>query len=76
MGISIPEDMSVVACSITRQQDCYGIPLTADTPAPNSNAVGWIRSYISFKEALTSSGAPPYSTIDVYKRQVQTLLPA
>ncbi|MCI7657202.1 LacI family DNA-binding transcriptional regulator [Anaerotignum sp.] len=29
MGISIPEDMSVVTCSITRQQDCYGIPLTA-----------------------------------------------
>ena len=29
MGISIPEDMSVVACSMTRQQDCYGIPLTA-----------------------------------------------
>lgn len=29
MGISIPEDMSVVACSMTRQQDCYCIPLTA-----------------------------------------------
>ena len=29
MGISIPEDMSVVACSITKQQDCYGIPLTS-----------------------------------------------
>lgn len=29
MGISIPEDMSVVACSMTRQQDCYGIPLTS-----------------------------------------------
>lgn len=29
MGVAIPADMSVVACSMTRQQDCYGIPLTA-----------------------------------------------
>ncbi len=29
MGISIPEDMSVVSCTITRQQDCYCIPLTS-----------------------------------------------
>lgn len=29
MGISIPEDMSVVSCTMTRQQDCYCIPLTA-----------------------------------------------
>ena len=29
MGISIPGDMSVVSCTMTRQQDCYCIPLTA-----------------------------------------------
>lgn len=29
MGISIPADMSVVSCTMTRQQDCYCIPLTA-----------------------------------------------
>lgn len=29
MGMTIPEEMSIVACSITKQQDCYGVPLTA-----------------------------------------------
>lgn len=29
MGVAIPADMSVVSCTMTRQQDCYCIPLTA-----------------------------------------------
>lgn len=28
MGICIPEKLSIVVCSIAKQQDCYGIPLT------------------------------------------------